>query len=452
MSTISAPHGTSVIKNATVITMDAQRRVLPAATITVRDGAIADVSAAPPEVVGDASVIDASGAVVIPGIVNAHTHLLQVLLRGVHEELPFNEWLRNIYHLGERLTDEHNRVSALLGCGESLLSGVTTVVEHNFLNRTEALARSTIGGMREAGVRVAYARTAMDLGELAPASALETPEEAVAAVDALLGSVGTEDPMLTLMTGPNTPGVSASDRLIVAISNHARERGLRQSMHLAENDGVVAAVRSRFGVDGVVRWMDGLGVLDASVLAPHSVALYPDEVEIVARRGVNVSHNPVSNMFLGDGVAPIVDLAAAGANVCLGTDGAASNNAQDMIQVLKMTSLLQRVHRRDPAAVPPMEALAMATINGARALGLDEVIGSIEPGKRADLVVIDVDTPHATVMHDPVSQVVYCVKSSDVRTVLVDGRVVVDDYGLTTMDMSEVQSAARDAAAELVHP
>jgi 5-methylthioadenosine/S-adenosylhomocysteine deaminase len=186
------------------------------------------------------------------------------------------------------------------------------------------------------------------------------------------------------------------------------------------------------------------------VLAPHSVALYPDEAEIVARRGVNVSHNPVSNMFLGDGVAPVVDLAAAGANVCLGTDGAASNNAQDMIQVLKVASLLQRVHRRDPGAVPPIEALAMATINGARALGLDGVIGSIEPGKRADLVVIDVDTPHATVMHDPVSQVVYCVKSSDVRTVLVDGRVVVDDFGLTTMDMSAVQPAARDAAAVLL--
>jgi 5-methylthioadenosine/S-adenosylhomocysteine deaminase len=448
-----APGGAvTVIHNATVITMDADRRVLPAASITVRDGAIVDVSAMPPELDADTTVIDASGAVVIPGIVNAHTHLLQVLLRGVYEELPFSDWLRNIYHLGLRLTPEHNRISALLGCGESLLSGVTTVVEHNFLNPTVALALGTIDGMREAGVRVAYARTTMDIGELAPPSVLERPDEATAGVDALLDAVGADDPMMSLMSGPNTPGVSASSELVVAIHRHARERGLRQSMHIAENEAVVEAVRSRYGVDGVVRWLDALGVLDDTVIAPHSVALYPDEVETLANRGVHVSHNPVSNMFLGDGVAPIVDLAAAGGNVCLGTDGAASNNAQDMLQVLKMASLLQRVHRRDPAAVPPMDALAMATINGARALGLDGVIGSIEPGKRADLVVLDVDTPHATVMHDPVSQVVYCVKSTDVRTVLVDGRVVVDDFELTTMEMSALLPLAKAAAAKLLAP
>ena len=438
------------IRGGTVITMDADRRVLPNATLIVRDGAILAIEDGGGEVPDDTRVVDATNAVVLPGIVNAHTHLLQVLLRGVYEELPFSEWLRKIYHLGERLTDEHNHVSALLGCGESLLSGVTTVVEHNFLNRSTALARATIEGMREAGVRVAYARTAMDLGELAPASALERPEEATTAVDALIDELGTGDPMLSLLVGPNTPGVSASAVLVTTMHRHAHERGLRQSMHLAENEGVVAAVRERYGVDGVVRWLDGLGILDDTVIAPHSVALHADEVETMARRGVHVSHNPISNMFLGDGVAPIVDLAAAGGNVCLGTDGAASNNAQDMIQVLKMASLLQRAYRRDPEAVPPMEALSMATINGARALGLDGLIGSLEPGKRADVIVVDLDTPHATVTHDPVSQMVYCASAADVRTVLVDGRVVVDDFALTTMDIAAVLPAARRAAAELL--
>jgi 5-methylthioadenosine/S-adenosylhomocysteine deaminase len=440
----------TIVRGGTAITMDADRRVLADATITVLDGVIVGIDTEAGEVPDKARVIDATHAVVMPGIVNAHTHLLQVLLRGVYEELPFSEWLRNIYHVGERLTEEHNHVSALLGCGESLLSGVTTVVEHNFLNRTTALARATIEGMREAGVRVAYARTAMDLGELAPASALESPGAATEAVDALIDALGTADPMLSLLSGPNTPGVSASAELVTAMHRHARERGLRQSMHVAENEGVVAAVRDRYGVDGVVRWLDGLGVLDDTVVAPHSVALHPDEVEILARRGVHVSHNPVSNMFLGDGVAPIVDLATAGGNVCLGTDGAASNNAQDMFQVLKVASLLQRAHRRDPAAVPPMEALAMATINGARALGLDGLIGSLEPGKRADIVVIDLDTPHATVSHDPVSQVVYCARAGDVRTVMVDGQVVVDGFALVTMDVASVLPAARRAAAEIL--
>jgi 5-methylthioadenosine/S-adenosylhomocysteine deaminase len=438
-----------VIRGGTVISMDSERRILPAATVTVQDGAIVSVgpSVEPPD---GARVIDATNAVVIPGMVNAHTHLLQVLLRGAYEALPFSDWLRNIYHLGERLTEEHNHISAMLGCGEALLSGVTTVVEHNFLNRSTGLALATIDGMREAGVRMAYARTAMDLGGLAPPAALEDPNAATEAVDALLDALDTADPMLSVLSGPNTPGVSASAELVVVMHRHAHERGLRQSMHLAENDGVVTAVHDRYGVEGVVRWLDGLGVLDDTVIAPHSVALHPDEVETLARRGVHVAHNPVSNMFLGDGVAPVVDLVAAGGNVCLGTDGAASNNAQDMIQVLKMASLLQRAQRRDPAAVPPMEALAMATINGARALGLDGLIGSIEPGKRADLVVIDLDTPHATVTHDPAAQFVYCVNAADVRTVLVDGQVVVDDFALTTMDLGSVLPTARRAAAELV--
>lgn len=443
--------GTLQITGATVITMDAERRVLSNASVTVRDGMIVAVEAASSsDQAPDARVIDGTNTVVLPGIVNAHTHLLQVLLRGVYEELPFSDWLRNIYHLGERLTEEHNHVSGLLGGAESLLSGVTTVVEHNFLNRSTELARATIEGMRETGLRVAYARTAMDLGELAPPGALETAGEATDAVDALIDAVGSGDPMLSVLSGPNTPGVSASAELVTAMHRHAKERGLRQSMHVAENAGVVAAVRDRYGVDGVVRWLDGLGVLDDTVIAPHSVALDPGEVETMARRGVHVSHNPVSNMFLGDGVAPVVDLLAAGGHVCLGTDGAASNNSQDMIQVLKMASILQRAHRLEPAAVPPMQALEMATINGARALGLDGLIGSIEPGKRADLVIIDLDNPHATVMHDPVSQVVYAANAGDVRTVLVDGRVVVDDFSLTTMDVPSVLVAARRAAAELL--
>jgi 5-methylthioadenosine/S-adenosylhomocysteine deaminase len=186
--------------------------------------------------------------------------------------------------------------------------------------------------------------------------------------------------MLTLMTGPNTPGVSASGELSQETKRYADEHGLRISAHIAESASVVTAVEKRYARHGVVHWLDELGALGPKMIAAHSVHLTPDEVQIFAERGVSVAHNPVSNMFLGDGIAPIVEMLAAGVTVALGTDGAASNNSQDMFEVTKMAGLLQRAHHQDARAVSPTQALRMATINGAKALGLDHLVGSIEVG------------------------------------------------------------------------
>jgi 5-methylthioadenosine/S-adenosylhomocysteine deaminase len=257
--------------------------------------------------------------------------------------------------------------------------------------------------------------------------------------------------MLTLMTGPNTPGASSTGELAQATRQFAEQHGVGQSMHIAESASVLRTVRERYGQPGVVAWLESIGALGPRIVAAHSVHISPDEVAIMARRGMSVSHNPVSNMFLGDGIAPVVELLAAGVNVALGTDGAASNNTQDMFEVLKMSSLHQRVRLQDGAAVPPLQALRMATINGARAVGLEHRVGSIEPGKRADFVMLDLrSAAHTVAVHDVVSQLVYCARAADVEMVMVDGQVLVADGAATRVDEPGLLAEAQVKGEQLV--
>jgi len=392
-----------IIQNATVLTMNPEKPVLDPGWIEVTDGAITAVSTSPLDGTAADRRIDGTRKVVMPGIVNAHTHLFQTLIRGVYEHLPFTEWLRCIYACGRVLTPEDCYLSARLGSVEALRSGVTTVVDHHFLNRGLELPEATIGGMQAAGVPTVLARTIMDLGDLAPPEVLETPEQGLRSMEALLRRYRDQlsDGMLTLMTGPNTPGVSSSGELAQATKRFADEHGLRVSAHIAESASVLKLVEQRYGRSGVVRWLDELGALGPNVIAAHSVHVSAEEISIMAGRGVSVCHNPVSNLFLGDGFAPVVEMVNAGITVALGTDGAASNNSQDMFEVIKMAALLQRARTQDPHAIAPMQALRIATIDGARALGIDRLVGSLEPGKRADLIMLDLfRAPHNVAVHN----------------------------------------------------
>ena len=277
-----------LVENATIVTMNARDEVLDPGWIDIRDGAIVAVSATPLEVRDATRRIDGRGKVVMPGLVNAHTHLFQTLLRGVYEHLPFREWLRKIYRCGRALGAEDCRISAMLGCLESLKGGVTTVLDHQFLNRGNELAEATLNGMQALGVRTVLARTIMDLGDLAPPEALETPAEGMRHMEGLLAAHRHElgHGMLTLMTGPNTPAVSASGEAALACQRFAAERGLRISAHIAESCSVLETVRERTGHPGVIAWLEALGALGPNWLAAHSVHLSAEEIAIMARRGV----------------------------------------------------------------------------------------------------------------------------------------------------------------------
>jgi 5-methylthioadenosine/S-adenosylhomocysteine deaminase len=445
-----------LIHNATVVTMNAAGDVLPGGAVAIEGARIRGVyragEAVPAEPV--ARRINAHGAVVMPGLINAHTHLFQTLIRGVYERLGFLEWLRRIYLTGRVLEAEDCLQGALVGLGESVQSGVTTVVDHHFLNRTPELAEATIAGFRQVGVRCVLARCIMDVGGLAPPEVVETPEAGLRACEALLAShrADVEAGWLSLWTGPNTPPINSSETLIRDVADFARARGIGVSTHVAEATSVVEATRTEHGDEGVIALFDRLGALGPRLLCAHSVHLSPREIALLAAAGASVSHNPVSNGFLGDGIAPVTDMLAAGVNVALGTDGAASNNSQDMFEVMKVAALFQRARTQDPAALPPETVLRLATINAARALGLEAEIGSLEPGKRADLIVVDLaGALHNTAVHDVLSHLVFTARPPDVRTVLVDGRLLLDDGILQTVDAAAVRAAGQARADSLFH-
>jgi len=419
--------------------------------LRIKDGVIAEVHEgdAGRRDFGSASV-DAAGCALLPGLVNAHTHLYQVLLRAVWEDLELMPWLKRIYGCAQVLTPTHFYAGSLLGCVESIRSGVTTVCEHNFLNPGPECALETIRAMQDAGLRAVFARTIMDTGEIVPECTKEKPEQAFRLIEELVAR-HQHAQQLTFMTGPNTPPINTSAALLREIRRFADANSLGISAHVAESRSVVDAVRQQHGKNGVVEFLQQFGIPARNSIFAHSVHVSRDEIQILRETGSSVSHNPISNMMLGDGVAPVIEMLRQGVNVALGTDGAASNHSQDLFDTMKAASLLQKVHHQDAGAIKPYEVLHMATLGGARALGLESLCGSIEVGKRADLIFVDIDTAHFQPVNDIVSQIVHCAKASDVKTVIVNGEILMRERQLTRLDDQKILAEAKGAHRDLMN-
>ena len=252
------------------------------------------------------------------------------------------------------------------------------------------------------------------------------------------------------MTGPNTPPINTTPDLLREIRRFADDKTLGISAHVAESHSVVECVRRDHGKSGVVEFLHQFGIPGSNSIFAHSVHVSPAEIAILKETGTSVSHNPVSNMMLGDGVAPVVEMLRQGVNVALGTDGAASNHSQDLFDTMKAASLLQKVHHQDAGVIDPYAVLRMATAGGAKALGLSSVCGTIEAGKRADLILIDLDTIHSQPVNEVFSQIVHCAKASDVRTVLVNGEVLMKDRAFTRLDVNKALVDAKTANRDLM--
>ena len=438
-----------LIKNAIILPMTDDPAVFTG-FVRVRDGAIAELNAGVPRPDPlDQQVIDGTGCALMPGLINAHTHLYQVLLRAVWEDLELMPWLKRIYGCAQVLRPEHFYAGSLLGCVESIRSGVTTVCEHNFLNPSPECAHETVRAMRESGLRSVFARTIMDTGDIVPACTREAAATAFARIDALMAS-HRDQSKLSFMTGPNTPPINTTPGLLSEIRSFANDKHIGISAHVAESKSVVAAVRRDHSKSGVVDFLQEFAIPGRNAIFAHSVHVSNDEIKILQQTGTSVSHNPVSNMMLGDGVAPVVEMLKQGVNVALGTDGAASNHSQDLFDTMKAASLLQKVHHQDAGIIKPYDVLRMATIGGAQALGLADVCGTIEVGKRADLVLVDVDTVHNQPVNDIFSQIVHCAKAGDVRTVIVDGEVLMRDREFVRSDVLSVLADAKAANGDLM--
>ncbi|MGB7946331.1 MAG: amidohydrolase [Candidatus Binatia bacterium] len=417
--------------------------------LRINDGMIAEASRGSPQINQDEAVIDAAGCVLMPGLINAHTHLYQVLLRALWEDLPLLPWLKRIYGAAQVLRPEHFYAGTLLGCMEAIQTGVTTLCEHNFLNPHPECAFETIRAIRDSGLRAVFARTVMDTGEMVPECVKENPDRAFRHIEDIIAAAHQENSLLSFMTGPNTPPLNTTPELLKAIRSFADAKCIGISAHVAESKSVVEFTREKHGQSGVVKFLDDFGIACESSIFAHCVHVSDQEIKILKLRGTSVSHNPVSNMMLGDGVAPVVAMLRHGVNVALGTDGAASNHSQDLFETMKTASLLQKVHNQDAGAIDPYAVLRMATACGARALGLGALCGTIDVGKRADLILVRLDTIHSQPVNDLFSQLVHCVKASDVQTVIVDGRVLMKDRRFQLAEERKVLEEAKKANLDL---
>jgi 5-methylthioadenosine/S-adenosylhomocysteine deaminase len=391
----------------------------------------------------EAEVSGDDRGVVLPGLVNAHTHLSEALLPGMGEELTLFEWLDRIVGPTSRhLTREMARVGAMLKGAELLLSGVTCVNDmFCHTNQGSLASLGAVEGLEAMGLRGVVAFGAEDAADPWPVAAVLAEHHALAERCAASDLVGFRLGVGTVL--------GQSDELLAASAAEAKANGWAVHTHLAEVKEEVVQARLRWGESTVGR-SASVGLLEVPLLAAHCIWVHPDEIAGLAGAGATVVHNPVANMILGSGVCPVPTLRRAGIPVGLGTDGAASNDSQNMLEAVKAAALLQKVARLDPRALTAGDVLAMATLEGARALGLDGLVGSLEPGKRADVVRLRGDRPGLANVHDLRQQVVYCCSPADVADVWVDGARRIADGRLVDHDLAALVEASRPLAAELV--
>jgi 5-methylthioadenosine/S-adenosylhomocysteine deaminase len=382
--------------------------------------------------------IDAKGKVALPGLINCHTHVAMTLFRGLAEDKPLDAWLREtIWPLEAKLTRDDVYVGALLGCLEMLKSGTTCFADMYFYEDMVARAVS------ESGLRAVLAEGIIEAGnKVQGKKMLNTSVSFAKSFD------GYADGRVKTMLGPHA-AYSCSPELLVKVRDKAKELDVGVHIHLAESAELFKKFERKHGCSEV-EFLDRLGFFGGHVLAAHCINLSKSDMYVLAGHGVNAVYVPVANMKLGLGAAKVKELADLGVNIALGTDGPASNNTLDMLETIKFGALLQKFVYRKPEALPAYEVLEMATINGAKALGLEKTIGSIEVGKRADIILIDLAKPHLKPLHNVYAAIVYSAKGSDVDTVIVDGKVMMENRVVKTLDESAVVESAERQAFELL--
>ena len=429
---------TTIVSGGAVVTVDSERHIYnPGAvaidgTTIVAVGAAADIAAR----FKAADQINAAGSIVIPGLINTHGHAPMVLYRGLADDLRLQDWLEKYIFPAEAKTVSREMVRAgtRLAALEMIQSGTTTYADMYYFE--EEIARVTVA----AGMRGVLGQTIIQF----PVADAKTPQEALARTEAFIKEFAKDD-LIVPAVAPHSPyTVDAKD--LLASRALATKYGVPVLIHVAETETELGASKTAHSGMSPVLYLQSIGFWGPRTLVNHGVWVDAADIKLLRSHEVAVSHNPESNMKLASGIAPVPDYLAAGVTVGLGTDGAASNNDLDMFEAMRFAALLHKVKTGDPRAIPAATALEMATIQGAKALGLERQIGSIEAGKRADLVVVSASSARMTPMYDPVSHLVYAAHGDDVRAVMVNGRVLMRDRKMLTLDESAVLAEARKFA------
>lgn len=442
-----------LIKNAVVLTMNAARQVY-------RDGAVAFDGDSIVEVGKTADlldkytydeVIDAHDKLVMPGFVAAHVHLFQTLYRGLGDDLPLADWLlKCIYALSYHLDEDASRVGAELSALELMRSGVTTYVDSHYITRDKRCYDGIAAGTLRTGIRGVIVRSTVNNPETTPEPFLEpidvAQKECARVIEAYHGY---QDGLLSVRVEALNES-SATPDMIRAMYDVSRQYNVGMSMHLAETNVRYQSTIDRFGKTPV-GFLNDLGVLGSHLLLAHCVWLTKTDMALLSSSGSNVVYNSVSNQYLADGIADIPSLLRAGINVALGPDGAASNNNLNMFNVIKSAVLLQRANTLDVLSLTAEQALEMATINGAKAIGMEDKIGSLEAGKKADILILNLNDGTMTPKLSCISNIVYSANCSAVDTVIVNGRTVLTDDHFTTVDEAAVYADANKTLSRLVN-
>ena len=393
----------------------------------------------PPESAPDGRlVIDAEGGIVLPGLINGHTHAAMTLFRGLADDLPLHEWLEDYIFPAERDMDgDFVKAGTRLACAEMILSGTTTFCDM-YLFEDAAAEAAKEAGMRCLVGEVLYDFDSPNYGPL---------EEGFRYTEWLIRK-WRDDPLVSIAVEPHAL-FTCSPSLMTAAADLAFSHRVPLITHLAETEADNAQIMKSYGKRPVDH-PKSLGLLGPHLIADHCVHLSTGEIEEMAEAGVRVIHNPESNMKLASGVAPVPEMLAAGMTVGLGTDGCASNNNLDLFTEMDMAAKLQKVRLLDPTVMDAETVLKMATIEGARALGMDAMTGSIETGKKADIIVVHTRKPHLTPLYNPYSQLVYAARGNDVTHVIINGRPVMADRKLLTLDLEAVMETAREKSEVVI--
>jgi len=407
--------------------------------MTVISGAkLSVVNGAADSTVPSGDVIDCSGCLIMPGLVNAHTHAAMAMLRGLADDVPLDTWLNDYIFPAEArfAAPEFVYLGAKLAAVEMILSGITCCADGYFF--MEQSARAFV----EVGIRAVVAQGILD----APAPDAPQPGSWKERVEVFLRDFPS-DPLVIPALFCHSPYLCSPGTLRSAWEM-CEAQDMRLFIHVAETEREVEVIRSRYG-QTPVEHLSRVGVLGQRLVAVHCVHLSEREKEMIAESGTSVVHCPESIMKLASGAAPVAGLLARGAIVGLGTDGPASNNNLDMFEEMRSASFMAKLVSRDPLALDAATMIRMATSSGARALGMETLIGALEPGKAADLIVVDLTRPHFTPLYDPISHLVYCARGSDVRDAIVNGRPVVRDGRVTTVNEAKLREEVLELASRV---
>jgi len=424
-----------LVVGGTVLTMEPDSKPIKNGAVAIADGRIAAVGPAEEllEMSPSGEVLNAGNSLILPGLVNTHSHLGMTLLRGIADDLPLMQWLeQHIWPVEkEHMTRETVHLGTELAVAEQLLAGVTTTTDMYFFGDEVSAV------LAEAGMRGVVAESLIGF----PTPRCATTEEMLDKQRELLEAYQNH-PLITPSVAAHAPySVSAAD--LVAEAELAEEYEVPMQIHLSETSWEVEKLLEEKGVSPVAYLAD-LGVLSERTVAAHCVHISSEDIALLAEFEAGVSHNPVSNLKLASGISPVPELIAGGVKIGLGTDGAASNNTLDLLRDMQLAALLHKGVSRNPTALPARTMLELVTRRGAEVLGLEKKIGALVEGLEADLICIAIDGPHTAPMYDPLSHLVFAARASDVRHVMIRGRVVVRDRQLQTLDRERIEAQARE--------